>query len=113
MLNRISWVGTTPSQDASHHQDYYIFRIGDPELNLHLPQLLEGGTTQRISVEVQWANVRNQCIDVDLIWPLVGNEGINLYIGILGIHSLIPYSGPARNVRNQYIDVDLMFKACC
>ena len=24
-------------------------------------------------------------------WPLVGNEGINLYIGILGIHSLIPY----------------------
>ncbi len=24
-------------------------------------------------------------------WPLVGNDGINLYIGILGIHSLIPY----------------------
>ena len=24
-------------------------------------------------------------------WPLVGNEGINLYMGILGIHSLIPY----------------------
>ncbi len=24
-------------------------------------------------------------------WPLVGNEAINLYIGILGIHSLIPY----------------------
>ena len=24
-------------------------------------------------------------------WPLVENEGINLYIGILGIHSLIPY----------------------
>ena len=24
-------------------------------------------------------------------WPLVGNEGINLYNGILGIHSLIPY----------------------
>ncbi len=24
-------------------------------------------------------------------WPLVGNEGINLYIGILGIHCLIPY----------------------
>ena len=24
-------------------------------------------------------------------WSLVGNEGINLYIGILGIHSLIPY----------------------
>ncbi len=24
-------------------------------------------------------------------WPLVGNEEINFYIGILGIHSLIPY----------------------
>ena len=24
-------------------------------------------------------------------WPLVGNEGINLSMGILGIHSLIPY----------------------
>ena len=24
-------------------------------------------------------------------WPLVGNEGSNLYIGILGIHSLIPH----------------------
>ena len=24
-------------------------------------------------------------------WPLVGKWGINLYFGILGIHSLIPY----------------------
>ena len=24
------WLGCPPSQDASHHQDYYIFRIGDP-----------------------------------------------------------------------------------
>ena len=27
---------------------HYIFRLGDPELNLHLPQLLGGGTTQLI-----------------------------------------------------------------
>ena len=31
-------MGCPPSQDSSHHQDfYYIFRIGDPNLNLHLP----------------------------------------------------------------------------
>ena len=41
-------LGCPPSQDASHHQEYYIFRIGNPELNLHLPQLLGGGTTQFI-----------------------------------------------------------------
>ena len=35
-----------PSQDSSDHQDYYIFRIGDPNLNLHLPLLLGGGHTQ-------------------------------------------------------------------
>ena len=28
--------GVAPSQDASHHQDYEIFLVGDPELNLHL-----------------------------------------------------------------------------
>ena len=37
-------LGCPQAQDASHHQDYYIFRIGDPGLNLHLPLfLLEGG----------------------------------------------------------------------
>ena len=30
-------LGCPPSQDSSQHQDSYIFRIGDPELNLHLP----------------------------------------------------------------------------
>ena len=29
-------LGVAPSQDASDRQDYYIFRIGDPNLNLHL-----------------------------------------------------------------------------
>ena len=35
-------LGCPPSQDASHHQDYYIFSRGIP-INLHLPQLLGGG----------------------------------------------------------------------
>ena len=26
-----------PTQDASHHQDYEPFLVGNPELNLHLP----------------------------------------------------------------------------
>ena len=28
-------------------------------------------------------------------WPLVGNEGMKLYLVIMGIHSQIPYKGPA------------------
>ena len=28
-------LGVATSHDASHHQDHYIFRIGDPELTLH------------------------------------------------------------------------------
>ena len=36
------WVVPPPSN--SHHQDYYIFGIGDPNLNLHLPhESWEGG----------------------------------------------------------------------
>ena len=41
-------LGCPPAQDDSHHQDYDIFRIADPELNLHLPLLLGGGTTHMI-----------------------------------------------------------------
>ena len=37
-------LGCPPAQDSSHHQDCYVFRIGDPELNLHLPLLLGGET---------------------------------------------------------------------
>ena len=33
--------GMTPSLDASDHQDYYMFRIGDSVFNLHFP-LLQG-----------------------------------------------------------------------
>ncbi len=31
-----------PTQNASHHQDYYILRLGNLNLNLHLPLLLGG-----------------------------------------------------------------------
>ncbi len=40
----------------------------------------------------KWEETKNKTRDLFCHgWPLVGNEGINLYIGILGIHSLIPY----------------------
>ena len=39
-----------PSQDASDHQDYYMFRIGDSELNLHFPLLQGGGHIQYIYI---------------------------------------------------------------
>ena len=37
----IAEVVPPPPQDASHHQDYYTFRIRDPNLNLHFQLLLE------------------------------------------------------------------------
>ena len=41
--DQLGWMlGLPPTHDSSHHQDY-IFRIGNPELNLHLPLLLGGG----------------------------------------------------------------------
>ena len=36
------------AQDASHHQDFLFFLIGHPKLNLHLPLLRGGGTTQNM-----------------------------------------------------------------
>ena len=47
---KIHTLGCPPSQDSSHHQDYEPFLVGDPNLNLHLPQLLGGGTTQSIRI---------------------------------------------------------------
>ena len=41
--------GMAPSLDASDHQDHYMFRIGDSELNLHFPLLQGGGHIQIIS----------------------------------------------------------------
>ncbi len=31
------------------------------------------------------------------VWPLAGNEGMKPYMVMMGIHSLIPYKGPARS----------------
>ena len=45
-------LGPSPSQDSSHHQDYYIFSWGDPKQDLHFAtasgkgfasQLIAGG----------------------------------------------------------------------
>ena len=39
-----------PTQDASHHQDYEPFSVGDPDLNLHFPLLL-GGSLLEVKVK--------------------------------------------------------------
>ena len=42
-------LGVAPFQDASDHQDYEPFLIGNPELNLHLPlESCEGATPNHI-----------------------------------------------------------------
>ncbi len=43
MINVCYALGLPPTQDASHHQDYEPFLVGNPELNLHLWLLLGGG----------------------------------------------------------------------
>ena len=54
-------LGCPPAQDASHHQDYYIFRLGDPNLKLHLPLLLGGGTTQAIFQHFDFDSFMETC----------------------------------------------------
>ena len=41
-----------PSLDASHHPDFSIFRLGDSEINLHIPLLLGGGHIQHMLVKL-------------------------------------------------------------
>ena len=49
-ITDISW-GATPRPGCNrHHQDDITFVVRNPDLNLHLPLLLGGGTTQNISV---------------------------------------------------------------
>ncbi len=48
----ISWVVPLPRMQSSPPGWWTIFRLGDPNLNLHLPQLLGGGTTQHISYSI-------------------------------------------------------------
>ena len=45
----VSKLGCPPAQDAISSLKYFHFRLGDPDLNLHLPlESWEGGTTQVI-----------------------------------------------------------------
>ena len=58
LVSWILWVVSLPSH--SHHQDYDIFRIKNPNLNLHLPNLPGKGTTQWIIIRypVNWNNAK-------------------------------------------------------
>ena len=41
-------IRSTPTQDSSQHQDYETFLVGNPNLNLHLPLLLVGGSRSKV-----------------------------------------------------------------
>ena len=56
----IAWVVPPPSN--SHHQDYYIFRLGDPNLNLHLPQASWEGGQPKLWATSFWKNSRHNKI---------------------------------------------------
>ena len=48
-VGKYTYLGLSPLPGCNrHHQDDITFLVGDPNLNLHLPQLLGGGTTQNI-----------------------------------------------------------------
>ena len=67
-------MGCPPAQDASHHQDCYDVRIGDPNLNLNLPRasILGGGTTQAIPYTVYSVTLLPlQSCNIRLTAPLV------------------------------------------
>ena len=46
-------LGCPPAQDASHNQEYDIFRLGDPNLNLHFPLASwEGGQPKSYRLKI-------------------------------------------------------------
>ena len=55
----ISWV--VPPLPVTVTTGTIIFLVGDPNLNLHLPLLLGGGTTQAISPSRCWATCLSSC----------------------------------------------------
>ena len=61
----------------------------DPDLEQERQDIL--ATLQERRRETSAGAMKSGEEDDKTGWPLVGNERINLYIGILGIHSLIPY----------------------
>ena len=56
---------TTPTEDSNHHYDLYIFRFGNPNLNLYLWLLLGGRVDSTyICIYTQWILWRSLAIGV-------------------------------------------------
>ena len=47
-------LGLPPTQDASHHQDYEPFLVGNPNLNLHLPLASWVGGRSNLYIQKNW-----------------------------------------------------------
>ena len=59
-----------------------IFRIGDPELNLHLPQLLGGGTTQMMSIDIYGIHSSSCEMDMKMMSTVARNAFLFTWIMI-------------------------------
>ena len=96
LLDGIWYVSSQEGMKKSQGFPYYMV-----DLQVTVPSSMhaaDGSWLWRFSAELNGVDARwislptivsgkSECSG----WPSVGNEGINLYIGILGIHSLIPY----------------------
>ena len=60
-------------------------------LGLDLRELLRAQDPDSLGIRHKVSSLQTRGAIILAGWPLVGNDVINLYIGILGIHSLIPY----------------------
>ena len=73
------YLGLSPLPSNSDHQDYFMFRIGDSKLNLHLPRLHPG------------KGCPTQPIPSGLIWRDFGDSGIRC-LAPQGNYYIIPSS---------------------
>ena len=93
VVNCICWVAPLPSN--SHHQHYYMFRIGDPNLNilnLHLPRgsILGVGDHPR-----SWPFVSfSKALLRPYFWGLSHQGGCRLTVAVTEVTSVVA-NGPA------------------
>ena len=71
----IHWVVPPPRMQSSPPGLWTIFRIGDPDLNLHLPQLLGRGTTQEIHQLIHGGSFSSKQAIV-MLWTYFGGGGV-------------------------------------
>ena len=70
LQSKSHFLGCPPSQDACHHQDYYIFSRGSQPKPSFATGILGGGTTQLISIFIPSDNYKTNKSGSMLIFQL-------------------------------------------